>query len=202
MRRLLILFLVSTLPIAVTGCHIDASRHGDKKTIDMSVPGAKMHLKTDKLPSEASLGVPIYPGATIDKDSDNANVDMTMGDFHFRVKTVHVSTTDGYDKVKSFYQSELSHYGDVIECRGGKAVGSLQATGQGLTCEDQGKKKEPGTHNGLNFNISSDGQDDVELKAGSKRHQHIVAIGKKGSGSTMQIVALDLPGNLDKGDDN
>ena len=200
MRRVLPLLCVVTLSLA--GCRADIDKHGDKRTVDLSVPGASMHLKTDKMPSEASLGVAIYPGATIDKDNDNANVDMTMGDFRFRVKTVHISTSDSYDKVKSFYQSELEHYGDVLECRHGKPSGALQTTGQGLTCEDQGKKKDPGKHNGFNLDISSDGQDDVELKAGSKRHQHIVAIGKKGSGSTMQIVALDLPANLDKDDDN
>ncbi|MBS1815146.1 MAG: hypothetical protein JSS87_09760 [Acidobacteria bacterium] len=185
--------------LLLSGCHVDANKHGDKKSVDIDVPGASMHIKSDKTPSEAGLGVAVYPGATVDKDNDNANVDMAFGGFKFRMKTVHVSTPDPYDKVKSFYLSELQHYGDVLECRDGKPVGSLQTTGQGLTCEDAGKHKE-GTHKGLNFNISSDGQDDVQLKAGSKRHQHIVAIGRKGNGSTMQIVALDFPGSSDEDD--
>ena len=199
MTRIATVTLAASL-ILTAGCHVDANKHGDKKSVDIDVPGGSMHIKSDKIPSEAGLGVAVYPGATVDKDNDNANVDMAFGGFTFRVKTVHVSTPDPYDKVKSFYITELQHYGDVLQCHDGKAIGNLQVTDQGLTCEEESKRKEAGKHHGLNFDISSDGQDDLELKAGSKRHQHIVAIGRKGNGTTMQIVALDFPGGLDKND--
>ena len=40
----------------------------------------------------------------------------------------------------------------------------------------------------------------TELKAGSKQHQHIVAIEPESWGTKFGLVALDLPGNFSNGD--
>jgi hypothetical protein len=40
----------------------------------------------------------------------------------------------------------------------------------------------------------------MELKAGSKQHQHIAAIDPQGNGTKFGLVALDLPGHLSFGD--
>ena len=40
----------------------------------------------------------------------------------------------------------------------------------------------------------------MELKAGSKVHQHIVAIDPEGSGTKFGLIALDLPGRVTVGD--
>jgi hypothetical protein len=44
----------------------------------------------------------------------------------------------------------------------------------------------------------------LQLKAGSKQHQHIVAIDPDGNGTKFGLVALDLPGHITigSGDDN
>lgn len=187
MRTLLTSALAATVTITLSGCHVDANSHGGKKSVDMNFAGASMKVKTDKTPSADSLGVALYPGATVVDDKDaGADVDMSFGDFRLRVKTAKFTTVDSSDKVKSFYMGELGHYGDVIECHDGKPVGEHAATGQGLTCEEKDAE-----HHHQHFNLITDG---TELKAGSKRHQHIVAIRNKGTSSEINIVALDLPG--------
>ena len=40
----------------------------------------------------------------------------------------------------------------------------------------------------------------MELKAGSKQHQHIVAVDPEGNGTKFGLVALDLPGHISFGD--
>jgi len=68
-------------------------------------------------------------------------------------------------------------------------VGSPATTHEGLTCTD-----------GKNENVKIDqggyqmGKGNLELKAGSKRHQHIVGFETpRGSKTRFALVALDLP---------
>ena len=48
--------------------------------------------------------------------------------------------------------------------------------------------------------VGSDAHSKLELKAGSKKHQHIVGIEPDGSGTKFGLVALDLPGHFSIGD--
>jgi hypothetical protein len=58
------------------------------------------------------------------------------------------------------------------------------ATREGLTCDDSDN------HNKANVNLDMHNS----LKAGSKRHQHIVGIeNADGPGTTFSLVELDLP---------
>ncbi len=52
--------------------------------------------------------------------------------------------------------------------------------------------------------MNEDKSGKMELKAGSKLHQHIVAIDPEGNGTKFGLVALDLPGHISfgSGDDN
>ena len=68
-------------------------------------------------------------------------------------------------------------------------------TSQGLTCSDD--------NNSGNVKIDAKdygtGGNGTELKAGSKRHQHIVGIENPEGGQTrFALVALDLPAGMDK----
>jgi hypothetical protein len=72
------------------------------------------------------------------------------------------------------------------------------ATTEGLTCADDG--------NGAKVKIDrkdyGTSDDSLELKAGSKRHQHIVGFENSKNGETrFALVALDLPGGMDKNSD-
>jgi hypothetical protein len=84
----------------------------------------------------------------------------------------------------------------VITCNGKSPVGSPSVTSEGLNCEDNS--------NAGNSNIKFDKGDfnintgKIQLKAGSKRHQHIVGFEDEKDGQTrFSLVALDLPAGVD-----
>jgi len=96
--------------------------------------------------------------------------------------------------VTAFYKKALGRYGDVITCQSNSPVGSPAATSEGLTCEDDknGKVRIGQGDYGVN-------KDGLLLKAGSKRHQHIVGFEDSKDGKTgFALVALDLPSGLEK----
>jgi hypothetical protein len=116
---------------------------------------------------------------------------MSFGSFQLRVKAASYRTQDSPDQVTTFYRKALGRYGDVILCQNDKPVGSSTQTAEGLTCDN-----EKGNHISVNDDMSGK----MELKAGSKLHQHIVAIDPEGNGTKFGLVALDLPGHLSFGD--
>jgi hypothetical protein len=80
----------------------------------------------------------------------------------------------------------LQSYGAVIACRGDEPVGQPTKTADGLTCSDDG---------GAHANVHVGRDHDLELKAGSKHHQHIVALkNEDGAGTKFTLVELTLPG--------
>jgi hypothetical protein len=150
-------------------------------------------VKTNDAAVVDGLGLPVYPGALLvkkDKDNGAADVNMSFGSFQLRVKAASYRTQDSPDQVTAFYRKALGRYGDVIQCQNDKAVGAPTRTAEGLTCDNEGKD--------VSFNTDSSGK--LELKAGSKQHQHIAAIDPDGNGTKFGLVALDLPGHLSFGD--
>ena len=89
----------------------------------------------------------------------------------------HYSTADNRDQVLNFYRNALSEYGGVIECAGDKPVGLPVRTGEGLTCDhsDHSDHSEHSEHSDFDhgFPHSQSHPGDLELKAGSPRHQHM-----------------------------
>jgi hypothetical protein len=183
-----------------TGCfrvHVDKDANGDDKNVQVDTPFGGVHVNTDQT-SAADLGLPVYPGAQVIKGDDNhksADVHLGFGEWELRVRAVSYGSADSQDKVTAFYKKALGKYGDVITCQGHSAVGAPEATSQGLTCADDG--------NSANVKIDhkdyGTSDDSLELKAGSKRHQHIVGFENPEGGQTrFALVALDLPAGLDK----
>jgi len=181
----------------LAGCrvHVDKGANGEEKTVQVDTPFGGVHVNTDQV-SAADLGVPIYPGAqAISKDGKHksADVHMGFGEWELRVKAASYSSADSEDKVTDFYRKALARYGDVIACNDSASVGTPTKTSEGLTCEEKGQP---------NVNIKSheetygyrSGHGGFQLKAGSKRHQHIVGFEGSHPGETrFEIVALDLP---------
>ena len=88
----------------------------------------------------------------------------------------------------------LGRYGDVITCKDNSPVGAPAATHEGLTCNDD-KNAKVKIDNG-DYGVT---KESLELKAGSKRHQHILGFeDPKGGQTRFALVALDLPAGLDK----
>ena len=184
--------MLAALLVGATGCkvQVDQSSNGEADKVKIATPFGAIAVNKDQT-SPAELGLPAYPGSVMNPAADgnrSAKVDMGFGSWKLRVKVAHFATNDNRDQVLAFYRSALSEYGSVIECAGDKPVGLPTATSEGLTCDHS--DHDQSTHN------SRSG--DLELKAGSPRHQHIVVLqGGPTSATQFSLIALDLPHGFD-----
>jgi hypothetical protein len=173
----------------VSGCRVESDKHGDSDNVKIATPFGGMQVKTNDAAVLEGIGLPGYPGADLVTKKDNrgaADVNLSFGKFQLRVKALNYRSTDSPDKVSAFYRKALGRYGDVIECQNGKPVGSPTRTAEGLTCDND-------KENHISMQDEMPGK--TELKAGSKLHQHIIAIDPEDSGTKFALVALDLPGH-------
>jgi hypothetical protein len=191
--------LLACLALAgsLAGCrvHVEKGSNGEDKNVQVDTPFGGVHVNTDQT-TAADLGLPVYPGAEEIKGDDShksADVHVGFGDWELRVRAVSYGTPDKRDEVVAFYKKALSRYGDVIACQGNAPVSTPAATSEGLTCSDDKKVK-------VNSGDFHSGEGDFELKAGSRRHQHIVGFeSAKGDETRFALVALDLPAGMDGG---
>ena len=181
--------------VMMTGCRIDSHKDGDNDNVKIATPFGGMQVKTNDAVVKEGMGLPVYPGAERvkkhDNDSGSADVNLSFGSFQLRVKAASYRSTDSPDKLAAFYRQALARYGDVIQCSNNKPVGTPTRTSEGLTCDNEKDK---------NVKVNEDLSGKVELKAGSKQHQHIVSIDPEGSGTKFGLVALDLPVHLSADD--
>jgi hypothetical protein len=190
---------IAAMMIAATalmsGCRIESDKKNGNENVKIATPFGGMTVKTNDNAVEG-LGLPVYPGAELvkkDKNNGAADVNMSFGSFQLRVKAASYRTQDDPSQVKAFYSKALGRYGDVIECQNNKPVGTPTRTTEGLSCDN-----EKDNHISVNDDVSGK----MELKAGSKLHQHIVAIDPEGNGTKFGLVMLDLPGHLSIGDND
>lgn len=171
--------------LTATGCKVQQHGSNDNKDVKIETPVGDMKVRVNNAVAVSDIGLPVYPGSTVvrkDKEVGAADVDLRFRDFHIRAKGATYHTADSSEKVKAYYHDGLAQYGEVIECRGKQAVGTPSKTREGLSCGDSGFSVNDTTKHA-----------DVELRAGSKMHQHIVAIEKNSEGTTFGLAALDLP---------
>jgi len=183
----------------VAGCRVDVQKdaNGQEKTVQVDTPFGGVHVNTDQT-TAADLGLPRYPGSEEVKNDDqhkSADVHLGFGQWELRVRAVSYAVSDSQDKVAAFYKKALARYGDVITCQGNSAVGTPTVTSEGLSCNDQNNGSVKIDQGGFR---SGSGQ--YELKAGSKRHQHVVGFEESKDGKTrFALVSLDLPMGADEG---
>jgi hypothetical protein len=193
-RRTLATAMLLTLA-TMAGCRIESNKHGDNDNVKIATPFGGMSVKTNDAAVVDGMGLPPYPGAELvkkDKDNGAADVNLSFGNFQLRVKAASYRTSDAPEQVAAFYRKALARYGDVIQCSSNKPVGTPTRTAEGLGC-DNDKENHISTNNDVSGKM--------ELKAGSKVHQHIVAIDPEGAGTKFGLVALDLPSHITLGDD-
>jgi hypothetical protein len=195
MKRLPAVATLMTLAITL-GCRIESHKKGDGDNVNIATPFGGMSVKTDNEAVLTGIGLPPYPGAELvkkkDKDNGAADVTLSFGNFQLRVKAVSYRTPDAPTQVAGFYRKALGRYGDVIQCTNNKPVGLPARTAEGLGCDNDKEN---------HLDVNSDVSGKMELKAGSKVHQHIVAIDPEGSGTKFGLVALDLPSHITLGND-
>ncbi len=200
MRKAVSIAASLALMAGIAGCriHVDKGANGEDKKVQVDTPFGGVHVNTDQL-TASDLGLPVYPGAEAvrgDEKHKSADVHLGFGEWTLRVRVVTYATGDSREQVTAFYKKALGRYGDVITCQGHNPVGTPTVTSEGLTCADENKnanvqidRKDYGTR-----------EDSLELKAGSKRHQHIVGFKDSKEGKTQfAMVALDLPAGVDGG---
>ena len=181
------------LTAGVAGCRInvDKDSNGQEKTVQVDTPFGGVHVNTDQV-SASDLGLPVYPGAEPVRGDDkhkSADVHLGFGEWQMRVRAVTYATPDSQEQVAAFYKKALARYGDVLTCQDKSPVGTPTVTAEGLSCADDGK------HSNVKIDDADFGSHEgLQLKAGSKRHQHIVGFDHPKDGKTMYaLVALDLP---------
>ena len=69
----------------------------------------------------------------------------------------------------------------MLLCHGSQTVGSPARTAEGLTCSTDRHGND---------------DDELQLRAGSELHQHIVGIRPENGGTRIGLVALELPSQL------
>jgi len=197
MRETTSLLVGLALAAGIAGCrvHVDKGANGEKKSVQVDTPFGGVHVNTDQT-TAADLGLPVYPGAqqvSGDDHHKSADVHLGFGEWELRVQAVSYATADAREQVIAFYKKALSRYGDVITCQGNAPVGTPTTTSEGLTCEtSKNAKVQVGSAD------YGTGKGDLELKAGSKRHQHIVGFESSQGGRTrFALVELDLPSELE-----
>jgi hypothetical protein len=188
------------LAVGINGCRVEVDKdaEGKEKTVHVDTPFGGVHVNTDQT-SASDLGLPVYPGAELVKGDDehkSADVHMGFGEWQLHIRAVSYGTSDSQEQVTAFYKKALGRYGDVITCQNRTAVGTPAITTEGLGCDDgNGNIK-------LDLNGAKSGADlsnGLQLKAGSKRHQHIVGFEDPRDGKTrFALVSIDLPAGIDQ----
>jgi len=178
------LAMAGTLITLLAACSINVDdKDKEGKKVDIQTPLA--NLKVDTSAASTDNGIPVYPGATLRpaEGDNNHRANVNIGGLGFGVKVVAVEymSPDSPQKVKAYYLDALKKYGNVLECRG---VGE-DHEGGGHWDNDEGDKP-----------VSCGGGkgDGWELKTGTNRNQHMVAIQPDGSGTRFGTVLIQIHG--------
>lgn len=139
------------------------------------------HLLIRDNPTAAKdLDIALYPQAQPVLENGrakSAEIDLQIGTIKFHQRSADYTTQDSEEKIADFYKQALGRYGTVLVCRDRKPVGTSTVTEQGLSCNDKNEYLDATT---------------LEIKAGSKQHQHSVLIEPAQQGVVrFSVVALD-----------
>ena len=185
------IFLTLTAAFLIfSACSINVKKgSNDKeedKKVDIDTPFGGIHVSKDA--DVHDIGLPVYPGAKpkikgdSDDDEKSANVDISTSAFGLKVVALQYETDATTDKVIAFYKDKLKQYGNVLECHTNAKHYSYDAHSDAdkdhsdeLKCEGNNGKT-------------------IELKAGTKSNQHIVAINPEGKGSNFALVYVRMRG--------
>jgi hypothetical protein len=171
--------------LLASSCSINVRKepNGQDKQVDINTLAGNIHVSDQA--DVADVGLAIYPGAhPKEKDSGDdksANVNISGFGYGIKVIALEYESSDSPGKVLSYYRTQLKKYGNVLECHTSQfdldmRMNTTKAGSSGeLTCEGPS-----GNH--------------VELKAGKKDDQHIVAVEPDGNGSSFSLVYVRTHG--------
>jgi len=183
-RRMIVLPAVVTLAAVLLVAQPATSQNSK----DSSRPTKGSHSIGVMASDEAGakeVGLPIYPGARPHKDKSDDTQAAQLGlwgrDSGFRLVIVKLESKEAPSKVGAFYRKALEKYGKVTSCpdSSAKASDKQKNKNKDLSCDDD-DSPEPG---------------EVELKAGTKESQHIVAIEPNGTGTSFSLLYVEAKGS-------
>lgn len=182
--RLKTIIVLPVMALLFSACNVDVQKtaNGKGKNVQIDTPVARLHVSEDADASET--GLPVYPGARMsqednDQNHKNANVNIATGFFGLKVVAVKYESDDSVDKVKDYYRRQLEKYGNFLECRA-----NTVAINPGFG--DDSKSDAPV--------CEQNSGDNLELKAGSKKNQHVVSIEPQGKGCKFTLVYVQMHG--------
>ena len=168
-------------------CSINVKKeaNGSDKQVDISTPVGGIHVS--KGADVADVGMSVYPGARLkpkdDGADESANVNISSFGYGVKVVALKYQSDDSPAKVVAFYKDQLKKYGNVLVCHSPNHVNV-----------------------GTNFKYNSDDSheltcdtntgNNIELKAGTKENQHVVAVEADGKGSNFSLVYVRLRGKV------
>lgn len=179
---LLTVFMLAAAFLLVAGCSINVKKNNDNnedKNVDIDTPFGGIHVKNGA--DVRDTGIPVYPGAQPKQKGDSndekaANVDIFTSAFGVKVVAVDYETHDMPSKVIAFYKDKLKQFGTVLECHTSERNYTHEGNSEELKCE--------GSNNGKT----------IELKAGTRSNQHIVAVNPEDKGAEFSLVYVRLRG--------
>jgi len=182
-----ILALAFTALLLLTACSVNVKKDesGEEKKVDIQTPVGGIHVSKDA--DVRDIGLSVYPGARIKQKEANgeeksANVNISSGLFGLKVVAVEYESDDAPDKLVTYYKDQLKKYGNVLECHTSGSGGEVDvhagkdSDSKELTCgHDSGRT--------------------IELKAGTRDNQHIVAVKPQDKGCSFALVYVKTRGN-------
>ena len=111
---------VGVAAIAMVSCGTTMAESND----GISTPKRFMAgIDVNSSPRVAETGLPMYPGAIIERDSGNSgekvsgvNLDLWFGKYGMKLVVVKLKTEDSADQVEAFYRKALAERGEVLDC--------------------------------------------------------------------------------------
>jgi hypothetical protein len=185
-RRGVLVIVIASIMLLLGACSISVDDK-DKKNEKVNIQTPFANLKVNSDEKSVDNGIPVYPGAHLrppDKDGDSHSANINLGAMGFGLKVIaaEYETDDSPEKVKSFYEDKMKHFGNVLVCNGHSGGSDVHMSGNKKD-DDDGKLSCSDTHgNGW------------EIKAGTSDDEHLVSIEPNGSGTRFGTVLVQTKG--------
>ncbi len=154
-------------------------------------PGFKAGIEAHGQVSAADLGLPIFPGARVQRDKPDSSGQVALGlwggSMSFKLHAAKYSSRAPIEQLAAFYREALAAHGTVIDCSSGKpvalsaAAASAPGDSSALSCDNK-KPSVPG---------------EVIYKVGSAKNFRLVALQPpqgSSSGVNFQLVRMQSQG--------
>jgi hypothetical protein len=92
--------------------HTERDAEGREKMVRVETPFGRFRVDRHQRIDPKQLGLPIYPGAVVLRDTGTARVeiDLDFADTSLRVVAAEMETTDAFDKVVDFYRDQAADF--------------------------------------------------------------------------------------------